>query len=133
MRKLLLVALVGASARAARSSSRPTTPVHYSCGENTVIRNGIEMRADTAAGNVSHLSWTDDKGEHFVTWPLSPTDRTATEFVVPSDPRQDAQHTYDTTFGSSTADWRLLDKQVCTAHGGPTCSRVTCAASRSTT
>jgi hypothetical protein len=119
MRKLFLVALVGASACAARSSSRPTMPVHYSCGDNAVTRTGIEMRGSEKPGEVSRLSWSDDSGEHFVTWPLSPTDRTATEFVVPSDPRQDAvQHTYDTTFGSSTADWRLVDKQVCTAQGG---------------
>ncbi|HEX5057979.1 MAG TPA: hypothetical protein VFV99_01410 [Kofleriaceae bacterium] len=119
MRNFLLVILVGASACAARSSNQPTLPVHYACGEATVTRNGIEMRSSATPGEISRLSWHDDKGEHFVTWPLSPTDRTATEFVVPSDPRQDAtQRTYDTTFGSSTADWRLTDKQVCTARGG---------------
>ena len=119
MRNFLLVILVGASACAARSSNQPTLPVHYACGEATVTRDGIEMRSSATPGEISRLSWHDDKGEHFVTWPLSPTDRTATEFVVPSDPRQDAtQRTYDTTFGSSTADWRLTDKQVCTAQGG---------------
>lgn len=118
MRKFLLVILVGASACAARTS-QPTLPVNYACGEATVTRNGIEMRSSATPGEISRLSWHDDKGEHFVTWPLSPTDRTATEFVVPGDPRQDAvQHTYDTTFGSSTADWRLTDKKVCTAQGG---------------
>ena len=77
------------------------------------------MRSAATPGEISRLSWRDDRGEHFVTWPLSPTDRAATEFVVPADPRQDAtQHTYDTTFGSSTADWRLVSEQTCTARGG---------------
>ena len=119
MRQFLLVILVGASACAARGSKQPTMPVHYACGDSTVTRDGVEMRSSAEPGEISLLSWRDDQGEHFVTWPLSPTDRAATEFVVPNDPRQDAvQHTYDTTFGSSTADWRLLDKQVCTARGG---------------
>ncbi|HEY5927110.1 MAG TPA: hypothetical protein VIV11_35725 [Kofleriaceae bacterium] len=119
MRQFLLVILVGASACAARGSKQPTMPVHYACGDSAVTRDGVEMRSSAEPGEISRLSWRDDQGEHFVTWPLSPTDRAATEFVVPNDPRQDAvQHTYDTTFGSSTADWRLLDKQVCTARGG---------------
>jgi hypothetical protein len=119
MRKFLLVILVGASACAARAPRQPTVPVHYACGETAVTRDGVEIRSTATPGEISRLSWRDDKGEHFVTWPLSPTDRQATEFVVPSDPRQDAvQHTYDTTFGSSTADWRLTDEKVCTARGG---------------
>jgi hypothetical protein len=94
-------------------------PTHYACGDSQVTRDGAEMHSSTMPGQISRLSWSDSKGEHFVTWPLSPTDRTATEFVVPNDSRQDAvQHTYDTTFGSSTADWRLTDKQVCTTRGG---------------
>lgn len=119
MRKLLLVLLVGASACAARASRQPTMPIHYACGDTTVMRDGSEIRSTVAPGEVSRLSWRDGKGEHFVTWPLAPTDRQAVEFVVPTDPRQDAvQHTYDTTFGSAPADWRLLDEQVCTARGG---------------
>jgi len=118
MRKFLLVILVGASACAARSS-QPTMPIHYACDGTAVTRDGVEMRSAASPGEVSRLSWRDDKGEHFVTWPLSPTDRAATEYIVPNDPRQDAiQQTYDTTFGSSTADWRLTDKTVCTARGG---------------
>ena len=42
-----------------------------------------------------------------MTWPLSPTDRVATEFVVPNDPRQDAvQHTYDTA--TAFTAWSLF-------------------------
>src|SRR5688500_3749366 len=110
MRKFLLVILVGASACAARGAHQPTMPVQYACGDTSVTRDGTEIRS-SAPGEVSRLSWRDDQGEHFVAWPLSPTDRNAMEFVVPSDPRMDAlQHTYDTTFGSSTADWRLISK-----------------------
>jgi hypothetical protein len=77
------------------------------------------MRSTASPGEISRLSWRDGKGEHFVTWPLSPTDRAATEFIVPADPRQDAtQRTYDTTFGSSTTDWRPVNETVCTARGG---------------
>ena len=119
MRNFLLLVLVGASACAARSSHQPTMPVHYACGDVAVTRDGSEMRPAGAQGEISRLSWSDKQGEHFVTWPLSPTDRAAVEFIVPADPRQDAtQVTYDTTFGSSTADWRLTDKKVCTAQGG---------------
>lgn len=119
MRQFLLVILVGASACAARTSNQSTMPTHYVCGDNTVTRSGVEMRSSSTPGEISRLSWRDDKGEHFVTWPLSPTDRTATEFIVPNDPRQDAmQVTYDTAFGSSTTDWRSKEKRVCTARGG---------------
>jgi hypothetical protein len=118
MRNFLLVILVGTSACAARSS-QPTIPVNYACGDHTVTRNGVEMRSSEAPGAISRLSWRDDKGEHFVTWPLSPTDREATEFIVPNDPLQDAtQNVYDTTFGASTADWRRTNTRVCTARGG---------------
>jgi hypothetical protein len=119
MRKFLLVILVGASACAARSSQHPTIPVHYACGDSTVTRSGVEIRSSATPGEISRLSWRDEHGEHFVTWPLSPTDRAATEFIVPADPRQDAmQKTYDTTFGSSTTDWRPIEAKVCTARGG---------------
>ena len=53
------------------------------------------------------------------TWPLSPTDSSATEYIMPSDPKADAvERVYDTSRGSSTADWRLLTRRSCTAHGG---------------
>jgi len=118
MRKLLLVILAGVSACAPRTARHPTTPVQYSCGDTAVTRDGSEVRT-SARGEVGRLSWRDDSGEHFIAWPLSPTDRNAVEIVVPADPRQDAiQRTYDTTFGSSTADWRLVKSQTCTARGG---------------
>jgi hypothetical protein len=65
------------------------------------------------------LGWRDDAGDHFVTWPVSPTDVRAVEVIVPHDPRQDATaRYYDTSTGTSTSDWRLVRKQGCTARGG---------------
>lgn len=117
MRNVLFLLVVGAAACAARTS-QPTLHAEYTCGDVAVTRNGSEIRTGTS-GELARLSWHDDAGEHFVAWPISPTDRDAVELVIPSDPRQDAvQHTYDTTFGSSTGDWRLVNKRVCLAKGG---------------
>jgi hypothetical protein len=118
MRNVFFVLVVGASACAARSS-HTTLPTEYLCGDVAVTRNGSEVR-NGPSGEVGRLSWRDDAGEHFVAWPISPTDHDATELIVPSDPHLDAvQHTYDTTFGSSTGDWRLVEKKQCRAKGGP--------------
>jgi len=117
MRNVLLVLLLGASACAARTSTS-TLHARYTCGDVAVSRDGSEIHTGTA-GVLGRLSWHDDAGDHFVVWPSAPTDRDAMELIVPSDPHLDAvQRTYDTTFGSSTVDWRLIDKQVCTASGG---------------
>lgn len=119
MRKLLLFLLVGASACAARAS-RPTVPVQYACGDVAIVRQGATL-APIARTDVqpTHLGWSDHDGDHFVAWPVSPVAVEAVEFVVPNDPRQDAmRRVYDTSKGASTADWRLLERQVCTAHGG---------------
>jgi hypothetical protein len=115
MRKflLLLLAVAAASACAARAS-HPTlaTTSTYACGDAAMTRSG------NAIGS-TRLGWHDDEGDHFVAWPLSPVDVEAVEIVVPNDPRQDAvRRVYDTSKGTSKADWRLLERQVCTARGG---------------
>jgi hypothetical protein len=118
MRNLLLVVLVGASACAARSP-RSTFTAQYSCDGTPVVRDGGAVHAGSELTADSRLSWSDDAGDHYVSWPLSATDKSATEFIVPADPKEDAiQRTYDTSRGPSTADWRLVHKQVCTVHGG---------------
>ena len=115
---LLLGLLVGVSACAPRSVRYPTAPVEYVCGDVTVTRDGAEMRTGSH-GEVGRLSWRDEQGEHFVAWPISPTDRDAVELIVPSDRRLDAVRiTYDTTFGSSTSDWRRVNTTTCTPRGG---------------
>jgi hypothetical protein len=84
----------------------------YACADTAIARNG-----DAIAG--TRLGWHDDEGDHFVAWPLSPIDVDAVEIVVPNDPRMDAvRRVYDTSKGSSKADWRLVRRQVCTAKGG---------------
>ena len=116
MRKLILLALV--TAACTPRPKAPTTPTEYVCEGYSLMRDGSEVKASD--GNlVGKLSWRDDAGEHFVAWPATPTDREAVEIVIPQDARADAMHrTYDTTFGSSTADWRLKTKQSCTARDG---------------
>ena len=117
MRKLILLALVTAAC-APRPPHAPTTPTEYVCSGYSLMRDGSEVKASDGH-LVGKLSWRDSSGEHFVAWPVTPTDREAVEIVIPPDARQDAMHrTYDTTFGSSTADWRLKTKQTCTARDG---------------
>jgi hypothetical protein len=115
MRNLLLLLIVTASACGARAP-RSTFSAEYSCGEAPMVREGSAVRTGSAE---TRLAWSDDAGDHYVSWPLSTTDRSATEFVIPSNPKEDAiQRTYDTTRGPSTADWRLVHKRTCTVHGG---------------
>jgi len=92
----------------------------YACGDAQVVRTGnqLSVRGDDSLQPAS-LGWHDDAGDHFVTWPVSPTDVEAIEFVVPTDGASDAsRRVYDTSKGVSTADWRLTHKQTCTAKGG---------------
>jgi hypothetical protein len=119
---LLLSIIIGASACAARPS-QPTLSVQYSCGDAQVVRQGDRLIVDAPAGDnplrPTSLGWHDDDGDHFVSWPLSPTDVEAVELVVPADRHADAvQRVYDTSKGVSTADWRLTKRQTCTARGG---------------
>lgn len=117
MRTAFFSCILATSACAARSS-RPSIPVVYACDDLSLTRIGTEVKS-SQGDSVHRLGWRDSDGDHFVAWPLSPTDRDATEYILPDDPRQDAtQRTYDTTFGSSVVDWRLTRKEVCTARGG---------------
>jgi hypothetical protein len=118
MRNFLLVLLVGATACAARAP-RSTFNATYTCGNASLTRDGGVVRSTGELRATSRLSWQDDAGDHYVTWPLSPTDRQATEYIIPADPKADAvERVYDTSRGSSTADWRLLTRQACTVDGG---------------
>lgn len=116
MRKLLLVFVVGACAA---RPARPTSRTEYTCGDSSIVRDRDVVRNGSSNQVMSRLSWQDDAGDHYVSWPLSPTDKEATEYVVPNDPKADAsERVYDTSRGSSTADWKLVTRQACTAHGG---------------
>ena len=114
-----IVVAIAAPACATRPL-RPTTPVQYSCGETAVLRDGSSLSVGSPE-HATHLGWHDRDGDHFVSALGSSADHRAIELVMPTDPRRDAeQRTYDTSTGASTADWRLLQRTVCTARGGYT-------------
>ena len=118
MRNILLVLVVGATACAARAVEVPTIPVqaHYSCDNTGIERLGNTIQL--ASGRSSKLGWQDSDGDHFVAWP-APTDVETTEYLFPTDRKADAfQRTYDTSQGTSRADWRLVKSDVCKAKGG---------------
>jgi hypothetical protein len=126
MRNLLLfVFSVGAVACTARAP-QTTFPREYVCGEGgAFVPHGdrVEIREQSAwtAGGASasaKLGWRDDSGAHYVVGPQSPVDVSALEYIVPSDGEGDAtRRTYDTSNGTSRADWRLVSNEVCTARG----------------
>jgi len=106
MRNLLLALSISAAACAARAP-QSTMPYVYACGDTNVVPD------------LAKLGWHDGDGNHYVTWPHSPVEVSAVEFVAPSDRRADAiENVYDTSSGTSKADWRLVRRQVCTARGG---------------
>ena len=124
MKTPLLVLALGAAACGARTT-RTTFPSEYACGDIALVTHGasVEIREQSAsvdggASSSAQLGWHDDNGDHFVNWP-HPADVSATEYVVPTDRRDDAtERVYDTSTGTSRADWRLVRRQVCTARGG---------------
>jgi hypothetical protein len=113
MRNILFVLVVGASACAARPS-HPTLAASnstYACGDASIVRIG------DAIGS-TRLGWHDEQGDHFVS-SVAPVDVEAVEITIPADPRQDAvRAVYDTSKGAARSDWRLVQRQVCTAKGG---------------
>ena len=123
MRKIVTFLVLGAAACAARAP-QTTIPVHYACGDVDLVRadGGLVVReAHGSEETPSRSNWHDGTGYHFLTAPVSPIDRRAIEYVIPEDPRLDAtERVYDTSNGSSTADWRVVESQTCTARGGYT-------------
>lgn len=118
MRTFLLLSVTLTTACAARAP-RPTVPVEYSCGETALRRDVGGLHTSDDALRPASLGWRDGDGDHYVTWPTSTTDVEAVEYVVPSDPRQDAmEQVYDTSKGPSIADWLVVRREVCPAHDG---------------
>ena len=128
MRNIVLLVLLGitASACATRApKSTLATTGRYACGDLQIVRDGEQLTASTtpAEGPLepTTLSWRDDQGDHFVSFPSAVTDVEAIEYVLPHDPRADAvEKLYDTSKGRSTADWRLTRRRVCRVDGGYT-------------
>jgi hypothetical protein len=127
----LAIAFAPACASSGHRNPTPSASMRYACGDTTVTRTGAKLTVDVrtaAASNAdvatdilgpAQLGWSDDDGDHFVTWPHATTDVEAVEYVVPHDTRKDAvAKRYDASGGYASSDWRLLDKRVCRAEGG---------------
>jgi len=106
MRTSLLVLVVGTAACATRTQV-PTIPVasHYNCGDSTFDR-------DTAK-----LARADGDGDHYVNWPVSPTEVSTVESTVPHDGHRAIQRVWDTSRGTARTEWRLLSAEVCRSKG----------------
>ena len=119
MRTFPLLALAAGVAACAARAPRSTMPVEYECGDVGLVHRGATLSLAQAGAPPAHLGWRDSAGDHFVAWPVSPVGVEAVEVVIPDDPRQDAvRRVYDTSKGASTADWRLIARQVCPARNG---------------
>jgi hypothetical protein len=126
MRNLLLIVSIGAAACGAARAPRTTLPREYMCGDADVVPHAdrLEVReANASVGDAmsapAKLGWQDGSGSHSVVGPRSPIDVAAVEFVVPEDGSADAvKNLWDTSRGTSTADWRLVRREVCTLRGG---------------
>ncbi|HTR53279.1 MAG TPA: hypothetical protein VMJ10_21435 [Kofleriaceae bacterium] len=115
MRFAVLSAVLAACAPHA---AHPVIPNQYACGDLAIVRDARGI-APAGSTGTTRLGYSDDDGDHYVSWPVSPIAVEAVELVVPADPRQDAvRSVYDTSKGSSRADWRLVTRQICTAQGG---------------
>ncbi len=126
MRNISLLVLIGLGVTACASRAPKSTMSltgTYACGDLEIVREGERLTSSStiASGPLSPstLSWRDDQGDHFVTFPTAVTDVEAVEYVLPHDPRADAiEKLYDTSKGRSTADWRLTRRRVCRADAG---------------
>lgn len=120
MRNFLLAFAISASACSGSRPVHTTLPVHYACGDATIVHTGATLQTKAGATRATR-GWHDDEGDHYVTWPVSPTEVEATEYVVPGDPHADAMlRVYDTSKGTSKVDWRLVKRDTCTAQDGYT-------------
>ncbi len=124
MREIVSLLLLVAASACATRAPKSTLGLHgrYGCGDLQIVRTGEQIsssRTDVEGPQATALSWRDDSGDHFVTFPVAVTDVETIEYVLPHDPRADAtEKVYDTSKGRSTADWRLTRRRVCRAEGG---------------
>jgi hypothetical protein len=123
--QLVLVSLIVAGAAACAGRATPTTltqasmTASYACDSRVVKREAGNVFA--GADSRLAMAFQDTAGDHFVAFPETPTSTRAVEYVIPGDQRADAiERVYDTTRGSSRADWRVVDENVCVAKNGYT-------------
>jgi|GEM_PF-3087555 len=124
IRSSLFTLVVGASACAARAPQSTldvnAPQARYACGEDEIVRDGRAVFSSRESVRIRR-GWTDGEGEHFVEWPRRTTTMEALEYVLPSDTAENAiVRVYDTSGGSSRADWRMKKLSKCTATGGYT-------------
>ena len=126
MRNIGLLLLIGLGASACASRAPKSTLAlngTYACGDLQIVRDGERLTPNLTAPDgplpPTLMSWRDDQGDHFVSFPRAVTDVEAVEYVLPHDPRADGiEKVYDTSKGRSTADWRVTRRRVCRADGG---------------
>jgi hypothetical protein len=119
MRNKLLFLFMALCVGCAAHPTRTTLPVQYACGDIAIVHDGDTLQFASGHRSPALMSWRDDSGSHFLVRPLSPTDVDVVEYVVPDDPHQDAsERVFDSTEGTSSVDWRLVKRGVCTARGG---------------
>jgi hypothetical protein len=119
MRTSALLLFAAATSACAARPPRSTLTTRYDCGDLDLVRRGETLAVARGGAAPAYLGWRDRDGDHFVAWPVSPLGVEAVDVVVPDDPRQDAvRRVYDASKGASSADWRLVARQVCPARGG---------------
>jgi len=125
MRNILLAVTVCSAACTAPRAAQSTLPHEYTCGDGSVVPHGnrLEIRSEQAAldGGITlsaRLGFRDSAGDHYMSGPHSPVDVSAVEFIVPNDGGDATRNEYDTSAGTSRADWRLVKAETCTMKNG---------------
>jgi hypothetical protein len=122
---ILLAAVSACAARTSTSTLAKPVPRYYSCGDLELVRMGDQLMATEATADSpmlpTGLGFRDDAGDHFVSFPTSPTDVQAIEYLMPHDSHADAiERIYDTSRGTSRVDWQMTRQRNCKAEGGYT-------------
>lgn len=120
---LLLVSLAAVAATAcagrAHTNNLLAKTTTYACDGNRSIAKSATGVRTAHSDVVIPEGWRDDDGSHFIAWPTSTTTMETVEYFIPDDFRSDAfERVYDTSGGTSRADWKLLRSSTCTANGG---------------
>jgi hypothetical protein len=123
--KLLFVSFAGVMATACAGRAHTTNlagspqVTMYSCdGNRSIAKSSRGVRALNTDVVISE-GYRGDDGQHFIAWPTSATTMETVEYVITDDVRSDAvERVYDTSGGTSRADWKLLRTNACIATGG---------------
>ena len=123
-KSLFFVSLAGVLATACAGRAHTNSVVDakitmYACeGNRTIAKSGRGVR--TLHSDIAITEgYRGNDASHFIAWPTSATTMQTVEYVIPDDDRSDAvERVYDTSGGSSRADWKLVRSNTCTATGG---------------